>query len=404
MYELNLDFDPTTVGFDPREITNNGDGTYTVTRRFVHAYHRHSVGNAVYDVEAYCPCPTDNVEILCWQIQIRTILIRKGVSKRTKSSSDGARRRRRNPNDSSKIADMTVVNAIVNDSKKAVETYNKIQELSTLREELSSLNAARGGGQGLKGFIMESLEANAQRQAGPRAIVIDDNGIADLVINNGGKAQTVQIKCGYKPGQIDFSKYKDAGVDRFMLNRDHPQFEKIAEEARQHGYTLEPTQHSAAECQMISDGMQLEYKITGNPKTFFVPHAYTTQQAFDLIAQRGVAGATAAAKFGGALAVGVGVVEVLSGNKSVEDAAKDAFNTTADAAFYGAAGNMVMSTAPVPIVTTSIASVANGIAGTAIGTKMLVAGTTVVDAASAASAAGAIFFCRRRDCHGGGGG
>lgn len=67
MYELNLDFDPTTVGFDPREITNNGDGTYTVTRRFVHAYHRHSVGNAVYDIEAYCPCPTDNVEIYCWQ-------------------------------------------------------------------------------------------------------------------------------------------------------------------------------------------------------------------------------------------------------------------------------------------------------------------------------------------------
>lgn len=298
---------------------------------------------------------------------------------------------RRNPNDGSKIADMTVVNTIVNDSKKAVETYNKIQELSTLREELSSLNAARGGGQGLKGFIMESLEANAQRQAGHRAIVIDDNGIADLIIKNGGKAETVQIKCGYAPGQIDFAKYKDAGVDRFMLNRDHPQFEKIAEEARQHGYTLEPTQHSAAECQMISDGMQLEYKITGNPKTFFVPHAYTTQQAFDLIAQRGVAGATAAAKFGGALAVGVGVAEVLSGNKSVEEAAKDAFNTTADAAFYGAAGNMVMSTALGPIVTTAMASVADGIAGTALGAKMIVAGTTVVDAASAASAAGVIF-------------
>ncbi len=160
---------------------------------------------------------------------------------------------RRNPNDSSKIADMTVVNAIVNDSKKAVETYNKIQELSTLREELSSLNAARGGGQGLKGFIMESLEANAQRQAGHRAIVIDNNGIADLIIDNGGKSQTVQIKCGYTPGQIDFAKYKDAGVDRFMLNRDHPQFDKLAAEAKKIRLRFGA---DAAFCRRVSDDLR----------------------------------------------------------------------------------------------------------------------------------------------------
>lgn len=238
---------------------------------------------------------------------------------------------------------------------------------------------------------MESLEADAQRQAGHRAIVIDDNGIADLVIGKGKNAKSVQIKCGYRPGQIDFAKYKDAGIDRIMLNRDHPQFERIAREAKAHGFKLEPTNHSAAECQMIADGMKLEYKITGNPKSFFVPHAYTTSQAFNLIAQRGVAGATAAAKFGGALAVSAGIVEVLSGNKTPEEAAKDTFDSVADAAFYGAAGNMVMSTALGPIVTTALASVADGIAATAVGNTIVVAGTTVSSAASAASAAGAIF-------------
>ena len=302
---------------------------------------------------------------------------------------------RRNPEDDTKIADLAAVTEIVRDSQKAVETYKKIQQLSTLRQELSSLNAARGGAQGLKGFIMESLEANAQNQAGHRAIVIDDNGIADLIITKGGKTETVQIKCGYSPGQIDFAKYKEAGVNRFMLNRDHPKFNEIAAEAKKYGYTLEPTSHSAAECQMISDGMQLEYKITGNPKTFFVPHAYTTQQAFNLIAQRGVAAAQAAAKFGGALAVSVGVAEVLSGNKTMEEAAKDAFNATADATFYGAAGNMVMSTALGPVVSSAVASVANGIVGTlssnAVGAKLVVAGTSVVNSASAATAAGAIF-------------
>lgn len=302
---------------------------------------------------------------------------------------------RRNPDDKTKLADMAAVNSIVEDSKNAVSTYKKIQELSTLREELSSLNAARGGTQGLKGFIMESLEANAQNQAGHRAIVIDDNGIADLIIGKGKNAETVQIKCGYAPGQIDFAKYKEAGVSRFMLNRDHPRFAEISAEAKKYGYHLEPTSHSAAECQMIADGMQLEYKITGNPKTFFVPHAYTTQQAFNLIAQRGVAAAQAAAKFGGALAVSVGIAEVLAGKKSMEEAAKDAFNMTADAAFYGATGNMIMSTALGPIVTTAIASTANGIAGavasTAVGAKLIVAGSAVADATSAVTAAGAIF-------------
>ena len=54
-----------------------------------------------------------------------------------------------------------------------------------------------------------------------------------------------------------------------------------------------------------------------------------------------------------------------------------------------------MSTALGPIVTTAIASTANGIAGamtsTAVGTKLIVAGSAVVDSASAVTAASAIF-------------
>lgn len=111
-----------------------------------------------------------------------------------------------------------------------------------------------------------------------------------------------------------------------------------------------------------------------------------------MIAQQWVASCCkAAAKFGGALAVGVCIAEIISGNKTIDEAAKDAFNTTADAAFYGATGNVVMSTALGPIVTAAIASVADGIAKTAIGGKLMVAGAVVVDSVSAISAAGAIF-------------
>lgn len=70
MYAINLDFDPTTVGFDPHEVTKNANGTYTVTRRFVHAVHRYTnnPSGTSYEIEAYCPCFTDNVVIVAYEI------------------------------------------------------------------------------------------------------------------------------------------------------------------------------------------------------------------------------------------------------------------------------------------------------------------------------------------------
>ena len=69
VYTIELDVDPVTLGFDPKEVTRKEDGTYVVTRRFVHAVHRYSniYGNS-YELEAYCPCSTDNVVILTYEI------------------------------------------------------------------------------------------------------------------------------------------------------------------------------------------------------------------------------------------------------------------------------------------------------------------------------------------------
>ncbi len=180
---------------------------------------------------------------------------------------------------------------------------------------------------------MESLDIAVKNHTEHRALVIDDNGFADLILKNSENADP--ISCVYKPGKINFAELKEAGIERFLLNNNHPNFNVLVEEAKQYGINLEPTKRFAAECQMIADGMKLEYKITGNPISFFVPHAYTTSQAFNLIAQRGVAAAGAAAKFGGALAVGVAVASVLSGDKTMREAAEDAFVNVTDAAFYG---------------------------------------------------------------------
>ena len=67
MYTIELDTDPVELGFDPKEITRKEDGTFTVTRRFVHVQHSNMIGRG-YDIEAYCPCLTDNVEIYCYEI------------------------------------------------------------------------------------------------------------------------------------------------------------------------------------------------------------------------------------------------------------------------------------------------------------------------------------------------
>ena len=81
---------------------------------------------------------------------------------------------RLNPEDNTKIAALSDVNEIVRDSQKAVETYEKIQQCSTSSEELSSLNDEKGDTQDLKGFIMNSLEENIQKQIEHRAILFDD--------------------------------------------------------------------------------------------------------------------------------------------------------------------------------------------------------------------------------------
>lgn len=70
MYTIELDVDPVTLGFDPKEVTRKEDGTYVVTRRFIHAVRRYSniLNGDYYEIEAYCPCLTDNVVVLSYEI------------------------------------------------------------------------------------------------------------------------------------------------------------------------------------------------------------------------------------------------------------------------------------------------------------------------------------------------
>jgi len=281
---------------------------------------------------------------------------------------------------SGKLVDMTAVNEVVQLSNKAVEVNKQLEE------GLSALNVARGGQNGLKGFICEQLEASARDGKIRHVRVIDDNGLADLVIEKGKSQKFVQVKCGYKPGQIDWSKYKD--MDVVYINRDHPQFSKMKEEALRHGIKkVEPTICTSTQCEELADAMRLEAKITGNPHAVFVPHVYTKAQAIKLVHLRGVAAAKACAKVGGAVALSTNIVDVLTGDKTVEQAIKDTATSTAESALIGYAGNAVLSTAVGQSVRKAALKVSGDIAASASSTiYSTVAGKAAMKGVSAAEA------------------
>ena len=243
-----------------------------------------------------------------------------------------------NKDESGKLVDLAAVDEVVRLSKKAVEINEKLEQ------GLASLNVSRGGANGLKGFICEQLEASARDGKIRHVYVIDDNGLADLVIEKGGKKKYVQVKCGYKPGQVDWSKYKD--MDVVYINRDNPRFAEMKADALKGGVKkVEATVSTAKECDELGTLMKIEAKITGNPKAVFVPHAYTRAEAIKLIHLRGVVAAKACAKVGGAVAIGTNFVDVITGEKTISEAVEATACSTAESALIGYAGNAILSTA-----------------------------------------------------------
>ena len=108
-------------------------------------------------------------------------------------------------------------------SKKSIHHASK--QISTYGEagsNLSSLNTMRGDTMGFKGFVGENLEAAEATARGRRTLVLNDNRIADLKhLKTNGTESLKQLKIGYKPGQIDFSRYKGQTV---VIDKGNPNF------------------------------------------------------------------------------------------------------------------------------------------------------------------------------------
>ncbi len=234
-----------------------------------------------------------------------------------------------------KLVDMSAVEEVVSLSREA-ERLGK-----QLETELAAQNADNVQ-DNLKKFIRAQIEATAQDGQIRHVQVMDEDALADLLIEKG--LEHVEVKCEHYLGKDNWKFCKDLAV--VYINDEQPNFEAIKEQALAHGIKkVESTLSHAVQCEELSELMRVESKITGNPAAVFFPHAYTKAQAIKLVELNGAVSAKAWAKVGGAVAVGSNFVDVLTGDKTVKEAAKDIATSAAKEILIDYAKSTVIHTA-----------------------------------------------------------
>ena len=237
--------------------------------------------------------------------------------------------------------------ALQQNSREIKRAVNGIHAYQEMGEGLSSLNTMRGGTKGFKGFVMEELEASRASSLGRRTSVINNNGLADLRhIKADGTEMLKQMKSGYKPNQIDFSRYKGQTV---VIDKGNVNFKALQAAGRKAGVKVVEGHVADAEAKALADLMQLETKITGSKNAVVTSNLYSGAKTVGRAHGAGLSSAKSGATFGAGFSLGSNIVDVAKGNKSVGEAAGDiAIDTVkAGAVGYGAGavGSMVASTA-----------------------------------------------------------
>ncbi len=211
---------------------------------------------------------------------------------------------------------------------------------------LSGLNTMRGGAKGFKGFVGESLEAAESTALGRKTIVLNDNGLADLKhLKANGTSTMKQLKIGYKPGQIDFSRYKGQTV---VIDKGNPNFKILKAEGAKHGVKVVQGHVSQQEAKFWADAMQMETKFTGSKNSVLVPKAYQGVKTAMAAHNAGLTAAKSGSVAGAGFSLGRNLVQVAKGNKSVGEAAGDIVVDTVEAGVIGygtgAAGSLIAGT------------------------------------------------------------
>lgn len=251
-----------------------------------------------------------------------------------------------------------------------------------LADDLSKLNTMRGGTTGFKGFVAEHLQAAKASTAGKNTSVLNNNGIADLAYKGkNGHVYNQQMKMGYKPGQIDFAKYKGQKV---VIDKGNPYLKEFQAEGRKYGVKVVEGDVTNQEAKNLADMMQKETRVTGEKTSTVVTTGVKTKGVLKAAHETGLNTAKSGALFGAGVSLGANMMDVLTGDKSAGEAAEDiAVDTAVSGAVgygVGAAGSIIGSTSYGAAAIETAGTVGSAIAGTTLG-------GTVVGAATATGTA-----------------
>lgn len=241
---------------------------------------------------------------------------------------------------------------------KSAESYSK------MAEGLNSLNTARGGEKGLKGFAFEEMYAADARMNGHSCEVINNNGAADLLIDG----EPVQLKMGYKGNTPKWSE----GYETVIVDKGNSE---LAQKARKAGYKVEESGISSAEAQKISDAMRMESAITKQSTAPLTGTLVSSHMA-------GKAAAELTAKVGVPFQAGANLWGVVNGEKSIEEAVVD---TVIEGAV--SVGTAYVGGAALTATSTAATALGTAVAETAVGSS-IVGATSAIAAAAAETAVG----------------
>lgn len=239
---------------------------------------------------------------------------------------------------------------------------------SKMSSRLNAYNTMRGGVKGYGGFVFEEMHAADAATKGVNINVLGNNGIADFIVKDtSGKEILVQAKAGYKPNQIDWSKYQGQTI---VVDKGNT---TLANEARAAGLEVQESAIFKKQADVVARAQQWECKITGSTTA---PITGTMAGAH----YAGVASAKLAARVGVSMKLGENIYDVLAGDKEFSEAAADVVVDGAvlvGSAYLGGAALTVAGTA------------ATALAGTAAGAAVTgtVAGATAAIGSTAAGAA-----------------
>lgn len=238
---------------------------------------------------------------------------------------------------------------------------------------LNAYNTMRGGVKGYGGFVFEEMHAADAAVKGANIKVLGDNSIADFIVKDAsGKETLIQAKAGYKPHQVDWSKYKNQTI---VVDKGN---EALAAEARAAGLKVQESAIFKDQANVVARAQQWESRVTGKATAPITGTAVSAHTA-------GLASAKLAARVGVSMKLGENIYDVVSGNKQFEDAAADVI---VDGAVL--VGGAYVTTAALTVAGTAATAAGAAIAGTAAGAVVTGAAGTAVAAVGSTAVGGAV--------------